>query len=395
VSAGGTTLASATLSQVSPATVFNLRLIVRRRGRTVNAAILNPTRVVIASPRFPFSVQESGDGHFLYVIPRGLLQAGATYRLRVAGAYTDNGARMGNFDPAGRAAGQFSDTITVHTTAPAPRLPLSVSPNRVAAITVSRLAVPMPAFLPSVNQIGFDSYDWIVSTIARTRSRVLLWVIGAFKDARGVERVDPHSAFGFPLAGRYRGRSLILSSPNVPLEFSFGVVPLRRFEMRGDLGSTLSFSPGASLYSETVCATVPNYGPELVFTGICNPSGVLAASGTFMSTAYRGEAAVRPAGVRVGSIRLDRGGAVAATLTGPGRPSAARHVAGVLLTDAGTGVPVSTDYRSQTSVATDAHDSISSVRLELPPGLPLPARIRAYVILDAFPIGSRVIDGGR
>jgi outer membrane protein assembly factor BamB len=394
VSAGGSTLARAILHNVSPAAAFNLRLIVRRGGRTINAAILDPARVVTASPRFAFSVQESGDGHFLYVIPRGVLSAGATYRLHVAGGYTDNGARMGNFNPAGAVAGRFADTITVHTArSPGSGLPLPVTPDRVGAFTVSRLAVPMPAFLPSVNQIGFDSYDWIVSTIARTRSRVLLWVIGAFKDARGAERVDPRSAFGFPLSGRYHRRSLILSSPNVPLEFSFGVVPLRRFEMRGDLGSTLSFSPGASLYSETVCATVPNYGPELVFTGICNPSGVLAASGTFMSAAYRGGAAVRPAGVRIRAVALARGGTIIARLAGRGLPSAAGHVAAVLLTDARTGVPVSADYRSHTSVATDVHGRIASVRLTLTPGVELPARIRAYVIIDAFPIGSRVIDG--
>ena len=129
----------------------------------------------------------------------------------------------------------------------------------------------MPAFLPSVNQIGFDSYDWIASTIARSRNRLLMWVVGAVRDARGVERVDPASAFAFPLSGRYEGSSMILSSPQVPLEFSFGQVPLRRFELRGQLGPDLRFRPGAAVYAETVCATVPIYGPELAFTGICNP----------------------------------------------------------------------------------------------------------------------------
>src|SRR5262249_41458729 len=149
VSAGGSTRATATLRHVSPATVLNLRLIVRRHGRSINAAMLDPQRLVTASPRVAFSVQESGDGHFLSVIPRGLLRGGVTYRVRVAGAYTDNGARMGNFDPAGRVAGRFANTITVHTAASSrTALPLSVGSGRVAALTISRLAVPMPAFLP-------------------------------------------------------------------------------------------------------------------------------------------------------------------------------------------------------------------------------------------------------
>ncbi len=400
VTAGGTTLTATTVRDVSPATIFNLRLIVRKHGRTVNAAMLDPERLVTVSPRFAFNAVESGDGHFLYVIPRGILRRGTTYKLRIAGRYTDNGVRMGNFNPAGAPAGSFDQTLTIRTGgAPASaRLPLFAARHSVAAVTISRLAVPMPAFLTSVNQIGFDSYDWIASTISRTRSHVLLWVIGAVKDRHGIERVAPHSAFGFPIAGHYVGRSLILTSPNVPLTFSFGVVPLRQFELRGTLGPDLSFRPGAALYANTVCKTVPNYGAELLFTGICNPNGVLAASGTFLSRAYRGNASVRPAGVHVSSIRLiapkpGKAGSVDATLAGRSRPSAAHHVAALLLTDAATGQPVAVDYRSNTSLSRDARGRITAFHLTLPAATTLPARIRVYAILDAFPLAQRTIGG--
>jgi hypothetical protein len=147
---------------------------------------------------------------------------------------------------------------------------------------------------------------WIVSTVARSRTGLLLWVLGATRDACGNERVDPSSAFGFPLAGRYQGNSIVLSSPNARLQFSFGAVPLQRFELRGAIGTGLSVRPGAALFAQTVCAKVPNYGPELTFTGICNPGGVLAASATFISGAYRGPAATRPKGVGVGAIAIVR-----------------------------------------------------------------------------------------
>ncbi len=398
VSAGGSTLDTTTLRDVARATVINLRLIVRRHDTTVNASMLDPNRVVSVTPRFPFTIQESGDGHFLYLAPRGLLRPGTAYRLRVAGHYTDNGVHMGNFNPHGAVAGSFAQTITVRTR-PAARgqLPLSVSAERSSALTIRRLAVPMPAFLPSVNQIGFDSYDWIASTVARTHSHVLMWVIGASKDAHGVERVEPHSAFSFPLAGQYGGRSVILSSPSVPLSFSFGVVPLRRFEMRGELAPSLSFLPGAALYAETVCATVPNYGAELTFTGICNPSGVLAASGTFLSSAYQGPADRRPAGLHLASLRLR-----APTGTGPGSadarlagrlPLAAHHVAAVLLTDAASGTPVAIDYHSQSSLVRGSGGTIAGVHVTIPAGTSLPARVRAYMIVDAFPLASRLLSG--
>ena len=397
VTAGGTALDAERLTRISRATVFNLRLIVRRRGRTVNAAVLNPGRVVSVSPRLQFSTEESGDGHFLFVVPRGPLRAGTTYRLRIAGTYTDNGVRMGNFDPHGAVAGTFATTITVRTVAATARgLPLHAGRNRVSAVTISRLAVPMPAFLPSVNQIGFDSYDWIASTISRTRSGVLMWVIGALRDARGRERIDAHSAFAFPLAGDTAGRSVILQSANVPLQFSFGPVPLRRFELRGDLAPDLSFRPGASLYAETVCATVPNYGPELVFTGICNPAGILAASGTYLSAAYTGPASARPRGVTLRSLRLVRArlhrpGSVTTTFGGGPLPPASAHVAAILLTDAGTGTPVDLDYHRLTTLTLDAHGRIAGVHLTIPAATALPARIRAYAIIDAFPLAARTL----
>ena len=398
VSAGGSTLDTTTLRNVSRATVINLRLIVRRHGTTINASMLDPNRIVTATPRFPFTIQESGDGHFLFLAPRGLLRPGTAYRLRVAGHYTDNGVHMGNFNPHGPVAGSFAQTITLHTRpASRARLPLQVTGDRTSALTIRRLAVPMPAFLPSVNQIGFDSYDWIASAVARTRSHVLMWVIGASKDRHGIERVDPHSAFAFPLAGTYGGRSVILSSPSVPLSFSFGVVPLRRFEMRGELTPSLSFLPGAALYAETVCATVPNYGAELTFTGICNPSGVLAASGTFLSDAYRGSANRRPTGLRLASLRLrapatGQAGSADARLAGR-LPSAAHHVAAILLTNATSGTPIGIDYQAQSSIVRGSGGRIAGVHLNIPAGTSLPARVRAYVIADAFPLATRVLAG--
>ncbi len=400
VSAGGSTLGTTALRGVSPATVLNLRLIVRRHGTTLNAAILNPNRVVSVTPRVAVSVQESGDGHFLFITPRGLLRPGTTYRIHVAGAYTDNGVHMGNFNPAGPVAGHFAQTITVRTAGSLPprrrALPLSVGRSRVSALTITRLAVPMPAFLPSVNQIGFDSYDWIASTIARSGSRVLLWVIGATRDARGVERVDPHSAFSFPVAGRYSGGAVTLSSPSVPLTFSFGLVPLRQFNIRGTLQPDLHFRPGVSLYTETVCSKVPHYGAELKFTGICNPSDVLAASGTLISSAYRGSAAARPAGVGVASLRLVRPGAgrdgsVSAVLRGGGLPLARGHVASILLTSATGLAPVSLDYKAQTKVSVGSGGRITGVHVTLPAGMTLPSRIRAYVIVDAYPVKTALL----
>lgn len=393
VDVGGNTVSTRMIEDASTATVVNVRLVVRRNGRTINAAMLAPDRLVRATPSFPFTAEESGDGHFLYVLPDRLLKPRTTYRLRIAGAYTDNGTNMGNFNPNGRRAGSFSTMIVLKTAAPPQRNPLTIGRDRASAITISRLSVPMPAFLSSVNQIGFDSYDWIATTIARTRRTILLWVIGAKRGADGRELVDPASAFGFPLYGGYRGGAISLASPNTSLEFSFGAVPLRSFELRGTLAPNLRFGANSNMFADTVCRTVPYYGPELLITGICNPDGVLAASGTFISSAYRGGANLRPGGVSAGAVTVTRpigttAGSAQATLTGSRLPLASSHVAAILLADAATGAPVALDYRPNTTLTINRRDQITRVRLAIPAGTTLPARIRAYVILDAFPIGQ-------
>jgi outer membrane protein assembly factor BamB len=391
VDVGGNILPSRGPIATAPATVINLRLIVRGHGQTVNAAMLSPANLVHARPAFRFTTEESGDGHYLYVVPDGFLAPDTRYRLRIDGTYTDNGAHMGNFNPRGSPAGSVHQTITLQTTRPPDRLPLHVGARAVSAMTISHISVPMPPFLASVNQVGFDSYDWIASTIARTRHRVLLWVTGARRGPHGQEEVDPKSAFGFPLAGRYQGGSVILQDPNVSLTFSFGRVPLDRFELRGVLRANLSFAPNASLYAQTVCASVPNYGPELTFTGICNPKGVLAASGTFESAAYHGSANRRPAGVHASSVTLTRptattSGSATVTLGGARLPNPSRHVAAILLTNAATDTPVQVDYRPETSESTNAGGAIDGVHLTLPAGTRLPNHVRAYVIVDAFAI---------
>jgi hypothetical protein len=152
--------------------------------------------------------------------------------------------------------------------------------------------------------------------------------------------------------------------------------------------------PGASLYAEVTCAKVPNYGPFLPLTGLCNPEGKLIASGTYVTDRYpRGPANRRPKGLRVDEIRLDRptpvsGGEAVATLSlrHGARYPARRHAASILLVDAETGEPVNLDYKVSTSTEEDRRGNIARVRVEIPSETNLPSRVKAYVVADVFPL---------
>ena len=75
----------------------------------------------------------------------------------------------------------------------------------------------------------------------------------------------------------------------------------------------------------------------------------------------------------------------------PGRRfRAAAHLTTVLLTDARTGAPVSVDYRKETHLGGRRRTATwREARVRIPAGTRVPARVRAYVIADAFPLASR------
>jgi hypothetical protein len=167
---------------------------------------------------------------------------------------------------------------------------------------------------------------------------------------------------------------------------------LRRFDLRMQLGARMR-SRGASLTVEVLCPEVPVYGPALIAIGLCNRDLKLPSSGTFITGPYRGPANRRPRGVRVTALELRRPAAGAdgeAVARLGGAPLAARgHTAAVLLTDADTGEVVSLDYRKLLSLALSRRGGIREVRLRIPAGTELPARIKAYVIADVFPLAER------
>ena len=158
--------------------------------------------------------------------------------------------------------------------------------------------------MPSLNQIGFDSYDMVVGALAVSKPNasgegsLLLWAVSTRRGPGGVPVADRRGAFSFPLAGRYRNDSVIVSQSGLNLTFSFGDVPMRRFELRMQLDGRLRARSGAALYAEVYCPEVPVYGQAFIAIGLCNDDVTLPASGTFVTKRYT--RADRPTGARPG-----------------------------------------------------------------------------------------------
>ena len=229
--------------------------------------------------RSAFQTQLSGDGHYLFIRPDGFLEPGTDYRVRVAGL--------------GGGAGPGAST---HAALPHRRRRAAAScrcpwgASEVGALEISRLALPLPSLLPSVNQIGFDSYDLIAGTLRRQAADGSDDPALGDRRARGPQRRSrrPTRTATSPSRSpaRYRGDEVMLNASRLDLQFSFGPVPIRSLDFRGELGADGRFGAGASLYGQVTCAEVPNYSVYLYVAGVCNPNDTLASYGTFLSDAY-------------------------------------------------------------------------------------------------------------
>jgi outer membrane protein assembly factor BamB len=407
VTSGGNTQLDDATQEIGSAAVLPLRLVVRNGNQTVDASMQplpSAADLVSIDPPVPFTAQLSGDGHYLFLVPDGALTPGQDYSVRVHGNYTAGGLAIGNARVGGTQAGSFDQTLRYHVAPAQGSVQLSVGADRVSALHLTRLAFPLPSFATSVNQIGFDAYDLIVGVLATGppdgsgRTPVVMWAIGARPATNGMQEVDPQTTLGFPLGGTVSGDALSLSAKNVTLTFSFGPVPVQRMELRAQLTNDLVARPGADIYGEVDCATVPTYGPVLPTQRLCNDQGKLIANGTFVTSAYdrAGTANQRPPGVSLGDLSVQRptpltAGEATATLNlAPGAHYPAKsHFVSIVLTDAITGAPAGLDYKANTTNVADSGGDIAEARLTIPAGTTMPARVRAYVVTDVFPLATK------
>ena len=305
-------------------------------------------------------------------------------------------------------AGTFSDTLTFKVeSSELAQLPLQIDPDQTSALEWTRLAAPIPTMLPSLNQIGFDYIDWIIGAVDRTppddqgRGKVLLWAIGAKRDANGVLAADPQTRFILPLAGEYQNDAFIVSNQKSILPITEIPIPFDLFELRGRLGNNLKVKPGASAYAETPVLSIPNFGPKLVFAGLANNwIEKLTVMGTYITRPYddRGAANRRPAGLSVSKIDYtpptsSQAGRVTAHLQlEPGATYPRdQHLGSIVLVDEDTSTPVYFDYHTNLSSEVDAAGNLAVITLTIPPGTKMPPSTKVIVVADVFPLHEEVL----
>ena len=395
---------------IPPATIITLRLIVRKGGKTVDARLCNTPLLcradslrVRTEPEFPLQAVKSADGRYLHLIPEGILKPDTAYRIAVSGDYYTGGFHVGNLTVGGSRGGSFDGEFAFHTNASgARRLSLTVERDQVPAFEWTRLALPLPPMMPSLNQIGFDYMDWIMGVVAasapdtRGDGRFVLWGIGGRRDERGLLVADAGTDFMLPLSGTYRGDSFVAASRGFTMPVTGIPIPFNLYQIRGQFGPDLTVEPGATVYADTQVLSIPTFGKYLVLAGLANNVyEKLIVTGTYVTRPYgsAGPANKRPRGVSVTGLDYDAPtantpGKVVAELTvaaGSSYPLAL-HRAAILLIDGATTAALGMNYHDQVTAQADEAGNLSQITLTIPPGTKMAAKTEAIVILDVFPI---------
>ncbi|MBK8985308.1 MAG: PQQ-binding-like beta-propeller repeat protein [Chloroflexi bacterium] len=391
------------------ATMITLRLLVREADQTVDAWVCNnplycpaDALTITLSPETPFAWEKSADGRYLYIRPEGFLQPATAYTLTVSGHYYTGGLALGNLQLGGRQSGSFADTFTFQTTAQSGALPLAIGDDEVQALEWTRLAVPIPPMMPSLNQIGFDYMDWIMTPVvitppdAQGQGRFVLWVTGGKTNDAGQLVADPESDFLLPFSGRYQGQDVILQNKSVVMEVTGIPIPFNLLEMRGRLGDDFTMDT-ATLYADTDALSIPNFGPYLVIGGLANDVyKKLLVSGTFITRPYPdGDPAnKRPSDITVTNLTFTppddrRDGQVVATLQLPPGYDLTPHRPAILLLDSAATEAVYLNYLEL--LATAVTGDTATITLTIPAGTALPAALQGAVLFDAYPLALETL----
>ncbi len=393
---------------ISPASVITLRFVNRVRGKNVGGRLCH-TRVLCrpdeirieTEPAFPFRSQVSGDGLYLHIVPSEMLRPDTEYNIRVEAEYYTGGFQLGNLTLGGTAAGTVIQKLTLRTEASRDQFPLNVGADEVSAFELTRVTATIPSTLSSLHQAGIDASSWIFSVIhqrppsAARPGRVVLWGIGARRDADGVLVPDPNPRRTLALSGYHQGDSFVLGTENLVWTAGAATIPLQHFELRGQLGGDLRVRPGASFVAQASPSEIPGFGSQLVLGGVLNDVyDNLLLTGSYLTRPYtEGTANRRPDGVRVSMVERARPlekmpGKVVADLS---QLSSARyriyeHRIGIVLIDRVSDDIVPINYRDNIYVVANANGEAVQVILTVPQGTKLSHNVEIVVLVDAFPV---------
>ncbi len=377
--------------EVNPSEVLTFRLVVREGGETIRARIDADALRVSLDPPVDHRVEVSADGNFVSIIPEEPMAFGEEYTAALRGNYLVGGARVGNRVIGGETGGAFDGTFAWHVAeSTGGGFPVRVEDDAVSVLLMRRIAVPQPPMMTTFNQIGFDSYNFLMSPIALDdeTGRVV------FLMAEGTPGLEPTLLLPtrtlIAFNGDFVDRFFVLHSDEFAVDVASVHIVLDLFRVSGRIEDDLT-SPGLSAYAEVLCDNVEFFGFALDLLGLCHPeTGKMIANGSAMLEPHGGGLGMRPSGLDVESIEWhptggEFGFGYVETRFSPNDFLADEHQVALVLIDPDETRAVELEYGALTQVMPDGEGRLDRVRLNFKNDLDL-SGLDVYVIFDLYPI---------
>ena len=359
--------------------VFTVRLLVRDQGSTRVAGFVGSTFKVESTPAATFVLEEAGgDGQWMNLVPQGFLAADTQYTLKVKSLYKIKGGGWGNIEK----------TFTFKTVAEDHAAPdISVTATKAAAFELRNMAPWQPPLLISINQIGWDSVNFLGSVIQTDGNDFIFWLTAGKVEGQNTV-IDPETHTMIPLNGVLNGASWELDGEYMHL--ITGGPPMELSEMRiaSQFETDGSFDVGTSLLGVMHCLQVPPLGWLLELAGMCNAESNFLAVGTIRGTSYDGTANQKPTGVTVQKVTFGpKKIVVDFDATGY---TLSDHQVAIVAVDTTTGQVVPMDYWKAVSTKADSNGNLAQATLEVPLTAAWLAKnkTRAIVLTDLYPLAN-------
>ncbi|HYX34706.1 MAG TPA: PQQ-binding-like beta-propeller repeat protein [Oligoflexus sp.] len=157
-------------SAIGAASIMALKLERNKDGKRQPGGVnawLGRTKIKL-NPEIPFEWQVSADADTIFIRPRDFWTPGQTYEVSIDSQWMSHGLKVGALEIGGSRFTAFTDTLQVKVTDQHLKaLPWSSPAAFADVLEVRRLSVNQPSMMPSLNQIGFDSYYWLVSLVEK------------------------------------------------------------------------------------------------------------------------------------------------------------------------------------------------------------------------------------
>ncbi|MCA9521984.1 MAG: PQQ-binding-like beta-propeller repeat protein, partial [Myxococcales bacterium] len=265
-------------SEIEANQPLGFSLFLRENGDTRLAGLDSASLTVTITPANDARIDISGDRRFVTIIPRGrwVGPTGGTLTVTIKGNYLVDFERDGLAFSGGTVGGTFDKTFTFDVPATNDSGSLTV-PSEIGktgqTFELSRLAAPLPAILPSFNQIGFDSIHYLIGLVEGDGTKAIAWGIGGTLE--GVENktvVDPGSRVRFPLEVEYDGGLLTMQNEQgFTIEFNAFLIPFAYFRVASRFDASTNGWKRPQLNTYAICGDISFYGPFLRQLGYCNP----------------------------------------------------------------------------------------------------------------------------